>query len=59
MFFRVQVLQDPGPGSGVQVQGLVQSPEHCPVRDNALQMQFSRTSLPIDAGTGFISSDSQ
>ena len=28
------------------------------VRDNALQMQFSRIS-PIDAGTGFISSDSQ
>ena len=30
----------------------------CLVRDNALQMLLSRTSSPIDAGTGFISSDS-
>ena len=30
-----------------------------PVRDNALQMLPSRTSSPIVAGTGFISSDSQ
>ena len=29
------------------------------VRDNSLQMLFSRTSSPIDAGTGFISSDSR
>ena len=29
------------------------------VRDNALQMLFSRTSSPVDVGTGFISSDSQ
>ena len=29
------------------------------VRDNALQMLFSRTSSPTDAGTGFISSDSR
>ena len=28
-------------------------------RDNALQTLFSRTSLPIDAGTGFISCDSR
>ena len=30
-----------------------------PVRDNALQTLFSRTSSLIDAGTGFISSDSR
>ena len=30
-----------------------------PVRDNVLQTLFSRTSSPIDAGTGFISSDWQ
>ena len=30
-----------------------------PVRDNVLQTLFSRTSSPIDAGTGFISSDSR
>ena len=30
-----------------------------PVRDNALQTSFLRTSSPINTGTGFISSDSQ
>ena len=30
-----------------------------PVRDNALQTPFSRTSSLIDAGTGFISSDTR
>ena len=30
-----------------------------PVRDNALQTLFSRISLPIDAGTGFMSCDSR